>query len=110
MARVGVCLATAAVSALFLAATAFAAGPTNTDPPTISGSFVVGGTLTASTGTWLGSDPVSFAYQWQNCASYTGTVESDSPVGYWRLGEASGSSTTADTSGNGHRSSPRRCL
>lgn len=40
--------------------------PINTDPPTISGSTVVGGTLSATTGTWLGAN-LTYAYQWQRC-------------------------------------------
>lgn len=42
--------------------------PINTDPPTISGSTVVGGTLSATTGTWLGAN-LTYAYQWQRCDS-----------------------------------------
>ena len=40
--------------------------PVNTSPPTVTGSTVVGATLTANVGTWTGS-PVSYAYQWQRC-------------------------------------------
>jgi sugar lactone lactonase YvrE len=40
----------------------------NTTPPTISGSPVVGDTLTAGTGTWSNS-PVLYAYQWEDCDS-----------------------------------------
>lgn len=40
--------------------------PANVDPPTISGSTVVGQTLTASPGSWT-NDPTSYSYQWQRC-------------------------------------------
>lgn len=39
--------------------------PANTQPPTITGTPVVGGTLTASEGTWTGAP--SFAFIWLQC-------------------------------------------
>ena len=41
------------------------AAPTLKARPSLSGDAVVGSTLTASAGTWLGA--TSFAYQWQQC-------------------------------------------
>ncbi len=43
--------------------------PSNTAPPTISGTLVDGQTLTAATGSWSGSPPLSYAYQWELCNS-----------------------------------------
>jgi hypothetical protein len=44
---------------------AAAAPPVNRTRPTISGSPVVGSTLTANSGTWTGAS--TFSYQWQLC-------------------------------------------
>jgi hypothetical protein len=36
-------------------------------PPVISGSAKVAGRLSASTGSWTGTAPLSYRYQWQRC-------------------------------------------
>ena len=43
--------------------------PVNTSLPTISGTAQDGRTLTAAAGAWSGTQPISYAYQWQRCAS-----------------------------------------
>ena len=41
--------------------------PSMTAPPTISGSPQVGSVLTASTGSWAGTTPITYTYAWQRC-------------------------------------------
>jgi hypothetical protein len=70
-------LATAAVTALLVAAVAatFArsgsaapqVAPSNQNPPTLSGTPEVGKSLTATPGTWTGTQPISFVYRYQRC-------------------------------------------
>jgi hypothetical protein len=49
------------------AASAGSGAPVNTALPVISGSLVQGQSLSSSTGEWAGTQPISFAYQWQRC-------------------------------------------
>ncbi len=42
-------------------------GPQNTAAPAITGTTQDGQTLTVSNGTWTGTDPITYAYEWQRC-------------------------------------------
>ena len=48
------------------------AAPLNSSLPSVAGPARSGGTLNASTGTWSGLAPISFAFQWVRCTA-TGT-------------------------------------
>ena len=65
--------------------------PRNTVPPTISGTPVVGRVLTLNRGTWTGSQPISYRYEWRRCDSNgNGCVPIAGAVGLtWRILQAS---------------------
>src|SRR5688500_16916751 len=46
--------------------------PRNTVLPSIAGTPAENETLTASPGSWVGAEPITFSYQWARCASYGG--------------------------------------
>lgn len=63
-------LVTAAIMALLLPLGGTAqpqAAPANSSPPTISGTPAQGQTLVAGTGSWTGTAPISFTFQWWRC-------------------------------------------
>jgi hypothetical protein len=61
-------LALAVVAAAGIAATDRASvAPSNTQPPVISGKPQVGNDLTTSNGTFSGTTPLTYTYQWRRC-------------------------------------------
>jgi hypothetical protein len=70
---VGLALAAIVVGALFGSfrngSAAVAVKPINQTPPTISGTPQQDQTLTAGNGTWSGTAPLTFTYQWNRCDS-----------------------------------------
>src|SRR5215210_3967278 len=44
-----------------------AVAPSNSSPPTVSGTAQVGQTLTAEPGSWSGSEPIGYGYRWRRC-------------------------------------------
>ena len=59
--------ATSGHTAVVKAAVPPAVKASNSSPPLISGTAVVGQTLSTSTGAWSGTSPISYTYQWQRC-------------------------------------------
>jgi hypothetical protein len=53
--------------------TTTAVKPVNTTTPSIDGQAHEGQTLSASPGAWIGTAPLTYAYQWQRCDSAGGT-------------------------------------
>ncbi len=49
--------------------------PKNTSEPVVSGSLVVGQTLSGTTGTWSGTAPIAYALQWVRCPSNGGAAD-----------------------------------
>lgn len=68
-------------------ATAALAAPVNTVAPTTSGSATVGGTRTATTGTWTGNPTPTYAYQWQKNISTVWTNISGQTASTYTLTE-----------------------
>jgi hypothetical protein len=47
--------------------------PSNTTPPTISGTTQSGSQLSTTNGTWAGTTPITFTYQWRRCDTSGGS-------------------------------------
>ena len=62
-------------------AAAVATAPVNTGKPVITGTTVVGQTLTASSGTWTGTTPISYSYRWSNNKTAASIVLAPADVG-----------------------------
>jgi len=59
--------ASSAATSIITASTPTPSPPTNSSPPVISGIPMVGTHLHATSGTWSGTPPPSFTFQWQRC-------------------------------------------
>jgi hypothetical protein len=52
---------------VLLAIALLTSGPVNTSPPSVVGHPVSGGLAQASSGTWTGNGPITYAYAWETC-------------------------------------------
>jgi hypothetical protein len=69
-------LTLAVLAAVGMAATdRSSAAPSNTQPPVVSGTPEVGKNLTATNGTWSGTTPLTFSYQWRRCDKTGGNCD-----------------------------------
>ena len=93
--------AVAALAVVILAAAGLAAtnrvsaAPSNTGPPVVSGTPEVGKEMTTTNGTWSGSTPLSFTYQWRRCDKAGGSCDNISGAtdNTYKLQGADGGST-----------------
>lgn len=70
------------------------AAPSNAAAPVVSGTAQVGQALASTTGSWAGTTPMSYGYQWQDCDSSGGGCAS--------ISGATASSYTLTTADQGH--------
>jgi hypothetical protein len=49
-----------------------AVAPENLTPPIVSGTPTDGGTLSATPGTWSGTPPIAYTFEWTHCDAATG--------------------------------------
>jgi hypothetical protein len=68
--------------------------PSNTAAPAVSGTAQVGQTLSSTAGTWSGTTPMTYRYQWQDCNSSGGGCAS--------ISGATASAYTLVTADQGH--------
>ena len=69
--------------------------PVNTTAPSVSGTERVGSALTAANGTWTGTAPIDYGYQWQRCNAQGANC--------FNIAGARGSSYTAVAEDQGQR-------
>jgi len=59
-----------------------AVAPAEVSPPVISGQAAIGQQLTASTGVWSGTRPLTYSYQWERCRSSCTSIAGATAAAY----------------------------
>lgn len=67
-----------AVASPSIVAARAATAPVNTKQPDPSGTAKEGSTVSVNNGTWTGTQPITYAYQWQRCNTKTGRCTDES--------------------------------
>ncbi len=94
--------------ALVDTATVATVAPANTAPPVISGTARDGEILTASTGTWTGTAPITYAFQWQRgTTAIAGATAATYTAQAADVGQALRVIVSASNSAGAARRSPR---
>jgi len=86
---------TASTSVRVSVANPLATPPSTTTPPTISGATTVAQTLAAAPGSWSGTTPLTYGYQWRRCDTAGGSCQD--------VTNASASRYTLSSNDQGHR-------
>jgi hypothetical protein len=92
--------------------------PLNLVEPTISGIVLPGQVLTANEGSWVGTTPIDYAYQWLSCAplgggcsEISGATEKTYTVGISEIGDSFEVSVTASNAeGSASATSPETSI
>jgi len=86
---VGWTTATSAPTAVVTAAAPAAVAPRATRRPVVNGTARAGDTLTATSGSWAGTAPIAFAYQWVRCGRDGGASDASNCVAIPGAGDSS---------------------
>ena len=73
---------------------AVTAAPVNTVAPTISGTGLIAGVMTATTGTWTGTPAATYAYAWHRCTTRVTVASATIPTGCVAIATATAATYT----------------
>ena len=85
---------TGAVTVWSITTAAVTAAPVNTVAPTISGTGLIAGVMTATTGTWTGTPAATYAYAWHRCTTRVTVASATIPTGCVAIATATAATYT----------------